>query len=234
MTKSALPGHEVPGGATPERRLAATVNNYTFGTRAPTPTGAGRGVAFEGEEPTSPDAASPRGETAEPMRLDFEQVYTSHFDFVCRSLRLLGVPAEGLDDAAQDVFGVVSRRLEEFVQKASIKTWIFAVTQRVASNHRRALRRKQRSLEPLGGLLSANEPSPEALAEGLQAAALVQSFAAGLDEGHRAVLVLGLLERMPARELAAELGIPVNTVYSRMRSVREGLRVFLAEHEVDT
>ena len=209
------------------------MNSYIPGARTPAGPGAGNGVAFGGAEGGSTDLAS-RDEEAQPGPLDFEEVYASHFDFVCRSLRLLGIPAEGLDDAAQDVFGVVSRRLKEFVHNASLKTWIFAVTQRVAANHRRALRRKQHSFEPLGGPIAANEPSPEAHAEGSQAAALVQSFAASLDDGHRAVLVLGLIERIPARELASELGIPINTVYSRTRSVREGLRAFLADHEVDT
>jgi DNA-directed RNA polymerase specialized sigma24 family protein len=38
---------------------------------------------------------------------------------------------------------------------------------------------------------------------------------------------------VPAREIAADLGIPVFTVYSRIRAVREGLRNFLTGHEVE-
>jgi len=165
---------------------------------------------------------------------DFDAVYAEHFDFVCRSLRLLGVSTDGLEDAAQDVFGVVSRRLGEFVSRASMKTWLYAIVERVAANHRRSVRRKRKPLEPLTEPLAGKDPSPEAEAEAAQAAALIQAFAEGLSEGHRAVLVLGLIEQVAPRSIASELGIPVNTVYSRMRSVREELRAFLAEHEVET
>jgi RNA polymerase sigma-70 factor (ECF subfamily) len=132
------------------------------------------------------------------------------------------------------VFGVVARRLGDFVETASLKTWLFAITQRVAANHRRTQRRKQWPVEPLVESVIANAASPEEQAEAARAAALIESFAAGLDDGHRAVLVLALIEQVLPRHVAVELGIPLNTVYSRMRSVREGLRAFLLSHGVST
>ncbi len=190
----------------------------------------------EGARVGAPGAADAQEASAEPQAvpLDFETLYADHFDFVCRSLRLLGVPPEGLEDAAQDVFGVVSRRLAEFVQKASVKTWLFAIVQRTAANQRRSQRRKRDLLEPLSEPIAAPGASPEAHAEAAQAAVLVQTFADGLDEGHRAVLALALIESVPARDVAEALGIPLYTVYSRVRSVREALRSFLAAQEVET
>jgi len=208
------------------------VNGYTHGipTASEDEVGGGAPDAVASEEPCPLDRPV-ENELAPP---DFEAVYAQHFEFVCRSLRLLGVPAEGLEDAAQDVFGVVSRRLPAFVAAASLKTWLFAIVQRVAANHRRTRRRKHGRLEPLPQHLEAQDPSPEAHAEGARAGALVSAFAAGLDDGHRAVLVLALLEHIAAREVAEALGIPLHTVYSRIRSVRAALRAFLAEHEVET
>lgn len=164
----------------------------------------------------------------------FDALYSQHFDFVCRSLRLLGVAPDGLEDGAQDVFGVVSRRLVEFVPSASVRTWLFAIVQRVAANHRRAWRRRQSPLEPLCEPLPARDPGPDAHAEASQAAALIERFAEGLDDGHRAVLILALIECEPAREVAAALGIPLFTVYSRIRSVRSKLEAFLDASEVET
>jgi RNA polymerase sigma-70 factor (ECF subfamily) len=46
----------------------------------------------------------------------------------------------------------------------------------------------------------------------------------------RAVFVLGLLEGLPATEVAAALGVPVNTIYSRVRLLRQSFRTLLAEH----
>jgi RNA polymerase sigma-70 factor (ECF subfamily) len=172
------------------------------------------------------------GDAPTPERLDFDSVYTRHFEFACRSLRLLGVEPSALEDSAQDVFGIVSRRLAEFERNANVKTWIFAIVQRVAANHRRSRRRKREPFEPLDeGTLTTNI-GPDAHANAARAAAVIQRFAAGLDEPRRALLVLGLFERLPARELSESLGIPLFTVYSRIRSLRESLEKFLKEHEV--
>lgn len=163
---------------------------------------------------------------------DFPSVYTEHFSFACRSLRLLGVSPDALEDAAQDVFGVVSRRLGEHTGEGSLRTWLFAIIQRVAANHRRSQRRKQQPLEPLSPATRAEGPSPEAQAEAAQAASIVQRFCDGLDDGRRALFILALVEEVPAREIAPVLGIPLFTVYSRVRSLRQQLQRFLEPYEV--
>lgn len=170
-----------------------------------------------------------------PATLDFEAVYVQHFDFACRSLRLLGVTTDALEDAAQDVFGIASRRLTEFEGNASIKTWIFAIVQRVAANHRRTRRRKQSPLEPLpvDCPMADERPSPEAAAQAAQSAALIQGFCDSLDESRRALLVLGLIEGVPVRELAATFGVPLHTAYSRIRALRRSLELYLLRHEAD-
>ena len=163
---------------------------------------------------------------------DFQSVYSEHFSFACRSLRLLGVSPDALEDAAQDVFGVVSRRLGEHTGEGSLRTWLFAIVQRVAANHRRTRRRKQQPLEPLSPAARAEGPSPEAQAQAAQAASIVQRFCDGLDEGRRALFILALVEEVPAREIAPVLGIPLFTVYSRVRSLRQQLQRFLEPYEV--
>jgi RNA polymerase sigma-70 factor (ECF subfamily) len=182
-------------------------------------------------EPDEPTVDDGQGLAAAPQ--DFESIYVQHFDFACRSLRLLGVPPDALEDAAQDVFGIVHRRLHEFAGRSSLKTWIFSVVQRVAANQRRTRRRKQTPLQPLSEGFTAKDPSPEACAQAAQSAALIQAFCDTLDDGRRAVLVLGLLEGVPVRELALTLDIPLHTVYSRIRALREALKVFLERHEVE-
>jgi RNA polymerase sigma-70 factor, ECF subfamily len=164
---------------------------------------------------------------------DLARVYVEHFDFACRSLSLLGVAPEGLEDAAQDVFGVVSRRLAEFDGRVSLRTWLFAIVQRVAANHRRSHRRKNQPLLPLSPAARAHGATPEDNAQAAQAASLVQRFCEGLDESRRAVFVLALVEEVPAREIAPLLGVPLFTVYSRIRSLREQLHGFLERHEVE-
>lgn len=166
-----------------------------------------------------------------PESRDFDKVYADHFEFACRSLRLLGIEPDGLEDAAQEVFAVVLRRLATFDGQGSVKTWIFAIVQRIAANQRRARRRKRDRWEPLEDTHEAVHAAPDVQAEAARVARLIQCFAEELDESRRALLVLGVLERVPARELAESLGVPMFTAYSRVRSLREALRAYLDRHE---
>ena len=168
-----------------------------------------------------------------PGAARFESVYEQHFDFVWRSLRLLGVPPEAVEDATQDVFSVVSRQLAHFEGRSSLRTWLFGIVQRVAANQRRKDRRKLRQLTPLDDDVISREPTPHSHAEAAQAIDVVQGFCATLDVERRAVFVLALLEELPASEVSQALDIPINTVYSRVRSLREGLRRMLEEREVE-
>jgi RNA polymerase sigma-70 factor, ECF subfamily len=156
--------------------------------------------------------------------LDFGQVYEAHFDFVWRSLRLLGVPPEAVEDVMQDTFDIVSRQLAEFEGRSSLRTWLFSIAQRVASNHRRMVRRKLSRLVPLSDSAASAEPTPHAHAEAMEAAGVVERFVEGLDADWRAVFVLAVIEGVPSNEVAVMLGISVNAVYSRVHTLRDGLR----------
>ncbi|MEY2932971.1 MAG: hypothetical protein RL033_3720 [Pseudomonadota bacterium] len=195
----------------------------------------GRLAEPAGKPCDAPSVAEPAAPASLPgAALSFELIYREHFDFACRSLRLLGVERDGLEDAAQDVFGIASCRLAEFEGRSSIKTWIFAIVQRVAANHRRTHRRKRAPLEPLLPEDSAAVgPTPESELQAAQSAALIRAFSDSLDEGRRALLVLGLIEDVPMRELADMLGIPLQTGYSRVRALRRSLELYLLEHEAD-
>jgi RNA polymerase sigma-70 factor (ECF subfamily) len=149
---------------------------------------------------------------------------------VWRSLRRLGIPQPQLDDAVQDVFLVVHRRLGEFEGRSTVKTWLFGIALRVASVHRRSAAR--RPTEPL-----TEEPADvaapaaaESLSEAREAARLVHQLLDSLDEDRRAVFVLSELEQMTAPEISAALGVNLNTVYSRLRLARRDFDAALARY----
>src|SRR4051812_31392594 len=175
----------------------------------------------------------PAGDEPAPVDLHFEDLYARQFEFVWRSLRLLGVEEAALPDVTQDVFSTVARQLASFQGRSSVRTWVFGIAQHTASNHRRQRGRKQAPLQPLVETLMASEPSPHAHVEGQEAADLIVRFCAELEESRRAVFVLGLLEGVPAPEIAALLDLPLNTVYSRMHALRHTLRRRLEEREVE-
>jgi RNA polymerase sigma-70 factor (ECF subfamily) len=176
------------------------------------------------QEPALPAARAQRAaeQEAQPRRavvLSFDEVYEECVDFVWRGLRSLGVREHALDDAVQDVFVVVHRRLAEFEHRSSIRSWVFGIAMRVARDHRRRERRKG-GLEPLDVDLVDAGPGPMEEAAKAEALREVARVLEALDPDKRAVFVLAELEQWTAPEIAEALGVNVNTVYSRIRTAR--------------
>jgi RNA polymerase sigma-70 factor (ECF subfamily) len=179
-------------------------------------------------------AARARKDTPTPP--SFDDVYEQTFDFAWRSARRLGVAASAVDDVVQDVFLVVHRRLPEFEGRAAIKTWVFGILLRVVSDHRRTHRRKGGLAELphddllAGDLLAGRSSSPTELLEKREAADVLHALLDEMDDEKRAVFVLAELEELPAPVIAEMVGVPVNTVYSRLRAARETFERGLARH----
>lgn len=164
----------------------------------------------------------------EPMP-HFEQVFRQYVAQVCRSLRMMGVSPEQVDDAAQEVFLIVHDKLAEFEGRSKLSTWIYAITYRVGANYRAKARRQPR-LTSLEEVHVASAGSPEQALRGKEAARFLEHFCSRLDDGMRDVFVLCLLEGQPCVDVGALLGMNVNTVYSKVRILREDLRAALARH----
>jgi RNA polymerase sigma-70 factor, ECF subfamily len=151
----------------------------------------------------------------------FDTVYAEHFAFVWRTLRRFGVRESHLDDAAQETWVVVHRRLASFEGRSSLRTWLVGIAVRVASDHRRWRRRKDpHDPMPDDPPFAAPGVSPEGAAERAQAARLLDALLDTIPEERRAVFVLTELEGMSAPEVSEALGVPLNTVYSRLRVAR--------------
>jgi RNA polymerase sigma-70 factor (ECF subfamily) len=149
----------------------------------------------------------------------FDEVYEAHFAFVWRVLRTFGVPETGLEDAAQDVFVVVHRRLPDFEGRAAVTTWLFAIARRVAGAHRRRAGRDTR-IDPLDDDLVANVDTFAALSRA-QAVATVLAILDTMDEDKRMVFALVELEQLSVPEVAKLLELNLNTAYSRLRIARQ-------------
>lgn len=179
-------------------------------------------------EAAPPDAARDQG--ASVPALVFDEVYDEHVDFVWRGLRRLGVPDAELDDALQDTFVVVHRRLGSFEGKSSLKTWIFGIALRVARTHRRTRARK-----PTSPLDDHDEPAshaadPSACAEDREAVRALHAILDELDDEKREAFVLAELEELTAPEIADALSLNVNTVYARIRAARKAFEQAVVRH----
>ena len=82
------------------------------------------------------------------------------------------MPARLLDDAVQDVWLVVHRKLAEFDGRSALSTWLFGICINVARSRRRA-REVVQPAEPLSEDVQSREPSPEHALESSQAWGLV-------------------------------------------------------------
>jgi RNA polymerase sigma-70 factor (ECF subfamily) len=188
--------------------------------------------------PPPRSSASSLPPTTVPVpRLDFRAVYEAQVDFVLRNLRRLGVSEAEADDKTQEVFVIAHRRWNEFEDRGhGPRAWLFQIVLRVASDARRHRRRHPE--EPDGGDALLHEAVPADQAELLARREELGRLDRALERievGRRAVLVLHEIEEMTAPEIALILGIPLNTVYSRLRVARSELETALArEREADT
>ncbi len=172
----------------------------------------------------------PRAATQARTR-DFRALYEAHVDFVWRNLRRLGVHEADAEDRTQEVFVVAHRRFGEFEDRGhGPRAWLFQIVLRVASDARRHRRRHPEDPDGGDALGRAAIDAPQADAI-LRREALTRLDAAleTIDVGRRTVLVLHEIEEMTAPEIAQVLGIPLNTVYSRLRVARAELEEALAK-----
>jgi RNA polymerase sigma-70 factor (ECF subfamily) len=153
--------------------------------------------------------------------VDVTAIHAAHADFVWSTLQRFGVRDADLEDALQEVFIVVHRRLDSYDGTSKITTWLYGIAMRVAAAfRRRAHVRRERAVEdvPEGDDESL---SPEELASRQQARATLNEILDAMDLDRRAVFVMFEVEEMSCEEIAAIVGIPVGTVYSRLHKARK-------------
>lgn len=155
-----------------------------------------------------------------PQRERFHALYRDHFDFVFRNLRRLGVPSASIDDALQEVYVVVLRRIGDFSEGSSPRAWLFAITLRVAGNFRRTHRRRGEVVPLVEPSFEASAPSPFDEVARAEAGRVLHGFLDTLGDAKRGVFVMAELEHMTAPEIAQALSLNVNTVYSRLQAAR--------------
>ena len=153
---------------------------------------------------------------------DFDKVHEEHADFVWRSLQRLGVRPSDLEDALQEVFIVVHRRLHTFDGSARLSTWLFGICLRVAAAERRRayVRREQPTpeLEEQPDSRPGVDPERAALRREAERRLALALDRLGLER--RAGFVMFEIEGMSAGAIAEMLGVPVGTVYSRLATAR--------------
>ena len=151
--------------------------------------------------------------------LTLASVFRSHLRFVWRVLHYQGVPTADVEDMAQEVFVIVHRRLAEFKPGTSLRSWLYAICWRVASQHRRRSPARKEVPLPLEALLAPTQ-TPEQRVGAKRRLELLNKGLSALEESQQLVFFLYEIEGMEMPEVAAAVGCPLQTGYTRLHAAR--------------
>ncbi|HYQ14183.1 MAG TPA: sigma-70 family RNA polymerase sigma factor [Polyangiaceae bacterium] len=181
-------------------------------------------------------------EVAEPVAAppvnppSFEKVYRQYFKLVWSAARRFGIQADAIDDVVQEVFIVIHGKLAALERPEALRSWIYGVVRRVASNYRRAERTQHQDAHHVETYQEpqSSQPTPFEQTKTNADIELLASLLAELDEPKREVFALVEVDEMTVPEAAELLEIPLNTAYSRLRAARQAFEAALTAHEQRT
>jgi RNA polymerase sigma-70 factor, ECF subfamily len=151
----------------------------------------------------------------------FHAAVRRDYDFLWRSLRRLGVDGGAVEDAAQQVLVVFSRRIAD-ISPGSERAFLFGTATRVAADYRK---KQKRSPEVLDSEALASYPSVHASVDRLidegRARELLDLILDEMSPELRTVFVLFELEGLTMAAIAETTELAPGTVASRLRRARE-------------
>lgn len=147
-----------------------------------------------------------------------EAVYREHHRRVRWLLRARGVDDEGLDDAMQEVFIAIHRRLPERDSEVPLSAWVAGIACNTAFSHRRTHAR--RVAREQVGLDTTPLLDPAQELERRDAWLRLRDFLDALLPAQREVFVMADVMGMTMPEIAAASPAPLATLYSRLRLAR--------------
>ncbi|MDH5674623.1 MAG: RNA polymerase sigma factor [Myxococcales bacterium] len=164
---------------------------------------------------------------------------TPLYNYILRSVR----DADTAADLLQDAFTRVIRRSDTFNHDSKFSTWLYSITRNLCIDHQRKMKFRRHASLDAGGVGNGTDGAPlvERVAHGApgterqaHSSALRERVGAAVDalpEEQREVFVLRQLQQMPFAEIARVVGVPENTVKSRMRYALERLKGALSDLE---
>ncbi len=176
----------------------------------------------------------------------FETIVTRYrsplYNFLLRSVR----DPQAASDLLQEVFLRVIQRADKFHGGAKFSTWIFTIARNLSIDHaRRMQHRRHRSLDAplgpndapeaggvaLGDRVSSADVGGERAVDSAEIQRRVAVAVEALPSEQREVFLMRQLQGLPFQDIADVVGVPVNTVKSRMRYALERLQQALADFE---
>ncbi|MBC7479986.1 MAG: sigma-70 family RNA polymerase sigma factor [Pseudorhodobacter sp.] len=138
-----------------------------------------------------------------------------------------GASASIAEDCAQDVMATVWTKAAQFdAARASVATWIFTI----ARNRRIDVLRRDRRPEPEDlDWMGDDEPDQADVYLAAEQARILSRALADLPDKQRALIQRAYYGDLSHSEIAAETGLPLGTIKSRIRLALDRLRTKLSE-----
>ncbi|HEX4477053.1 MAG TPA: sigma-70 family RNA polymerase sigma factor [Polyangiaceae bacterium] len=158
---------------------------------------------------------------ADGEALNSAELFRRHARFVAKFILRMGVSRSDLDDLMQEVFLIAHRNGGYQPGPAKPTTYLASIAFRLVHTERR--KRKVRAFVEIDDDRvnhAEGEGDPETSASHKQQLERLQRALDSLDEEKRAMFVLAELQGETVVSIAAGLGIPVDTAYSRLRAAR--------------
>ena len=156
------------------------------------------------------------------------------FNVVVRSVRDRG----RAEEIYQDVWLKVIERCEDFRGDAKFSTWLYRIARNLCIDHQRKMKFRGHASfdEPprgqsgtIGERVANPGPTTEALAAGRLMQDRIADAVQALPDEQREVFLLRHLQGLAFQEISDVVGVPANTVKSRMRYALERLQRALGE-----
>lgn len=171
------------------------------------------------------------GRVAGGDRLAFRILWDRHHAGLYRHCaRVMNDPSLA-EDLVNDVMTEVWRIAGTYAGRAQVGTWMFAILHNKMVSWMRK-RRESELPEDAADIFADPRPSPGEVAETGDMARLLRELIGRLGPDHREVLMLTYYQEMPVAEIAFVLGIPENTVKTRLFYARQRLKAMLDGHGI--
>jgi RNA polymerase sigma-70 factor (ECF subfamily) len=180
------------------------------------------------------------GEAA-AFRVLLERYRRPIYNFIFRSVR----DRSHAEELHQEVFLRVVQRSSEFKGESKFSTWLYTIARNLCIDHSRKMSfRRHKSLDAPTRSASGEDDGRSLLdrirgkdlpadrtAISQELSARIAEAVETLPEEQREVFLMRQVEHMPFKEIANVVGVPENTVKSRMRYALERLQEALAEYQ---
>lgn len=151
------------------------------------------------------------------------ELYDRHHEGIRRFVARATCDAEDVDDLVHATFLEAARSAERYDGRASCRPWLVGIAATLLRRRRRSFGQLFNALSSLRGLRAASsDPRPA-----LHARGDVERALARLTEVKRVTLLLAEVEGLSCAEIAAAMGVPIGTVWTRLHAARRELRVAL-------